>query len=34
MFARQLVELKRDIKAIKEEISSLFSDMRIAASAV
>jgi hypothetical protein len=34
MFARQLAELKLEIKAIKEEISYLFSDMRIAASAV
>jgi stearoyl-CoA desaturase (delta-9 desaturase) len=34
MFPRKLTELKRDIKAIKEEISALFSDMRIAASAV
>ncbi|HIA40502.1 MAG TPA: acyl-CoA desaturase [Candidatus Poseidoniales archaeon] len=31
---RQLEELKSDIKAIKDEISSLFSDMRIAASVV
>jgi predicted nucleic acid-binding Zn-ribbon protein len=34
IFARQLTELRREIKAIKEEISALFSDMRIAATTV
>ena len=34
IFARQLAELKREIQVIRGEISSLFTDMRIAASTV